>query len=108
MAAHACDAIDGTIHLHALTELWQGGGECELGDTQAKIGRFNEATNIELLLVAIATDQHEQVDAVPPRLHSMLVEKLLQVVENVGFEGHAVAGLSKTNLTFPFAQIWGA
>ena len=38
----------------------------------------------------------------------MLVEKLLQVVENVGFEGHAVAGLSKTNLTFPFAQRWGA
>ena len=95
MAADACDAIDRTIDLHALTELWQGGGKCELRHAQAQIRRINEATDVHLLFVAIAAYQHEQVDAVPSCLRSMFLEKFLQVVENVGFEGHAMARLSK-------------
>ncbi len=94
MTADASDAIDRTIDLHALTELWQGDGKCELWHTQAQIRRINEATNIHLLFVAIATDQHEQVDTVPSCLHSMFLEKFLQVVDNVGFEGHALERLS--------------
>ena len=95
MAADASDAIDRTIDLHALTELGQGGGKCELRHAQAQIRRINEATDVHLLFGAIATDEHKQVDAVPSCLHSMFLEKFLQVVENVGFEGHAMARLSK-------------
>ena len=103
MAADACDAIERTIDLHTFSEFRQGGGKCELRDAQAQIRRINEATNVHLLFVAITTDQHEQVDAAPACLHSIFLEKFLKVVENVGFEGHAMASMSNNSLLCPAA-----
>jgi hypothetical protein len=94
VVGHLADPVFGAVHLDALAEFRQGRGKRRLGNPQAEIWRFHKPAHVDLLVVAHAADEHEQVDGFPPRPDAVLSEELAEIGKDFGCEVHAGGTLS--------------